>query len=74
MLKQSKLVENTTAADVTVPVAAGPGDNKENMIVPSQTIQNSNQSSAMHSNVMKFTNAAGSSPTYAFNLTVKCKL
>ena len=74
MLKQSKLVENATAATGNSPVAAGPGDNEENMIVPSQTIQNSNQSSAMHSNVMNFTNAAGSSPTYAFNLTVKCKL
>ena len=59
--KKSKLVQNTTAA------VADPGADKENMIVPTQSIQNSNQSSVMHSNVMHFTNVAGSSPTFVFN-------
>ena len=58
MPKKSTLIENVTAATGNNSVVAGPGDNKENMIVPCQSIQNSDQFSVMHSNVMHFTNAA----------------
>ena len=60
MPKKSKLVENATAGTGNNnSVVACPGANKENMTAPSQSIQNSDQFSVMHFNVMHFTNAAG---------------